>query len=77
MSRKRKSVSRDTYKVREFKMALLVELRFVDEYQFQKQGDWFILPHILELEMDPTIRSESNGLLNEEYDFQSHYTTAK
>ena len=65
MSRKRTSVSGDVRKVREFRVELR---RFVDENEFQKQGDWFILPQILELEIDPTISSESNGLLDEEYD---------
>ena len=65
MSRKRTSVSGDVRKVREFRVELR---RFVDENEFQKQGDWFIFPQILELEIDPTISSESNGLLDEEYD---------
>ena len=55
-------------------MVIRVELRFVDENEFQKQRDSFILSNIMELEIDSTISSESNGLLGEEYNSESHCT---
>ena len=74
MSQKRKSVSRDVLKVEEFKMAFEEEKPFVRRKQLQKQEDWFILPQILELEVDSTISSKSNGLMDEEYDSRNLHT---
>ena len=55
-------------------MAFRVELRFVDESEFQKQGKWYILPQNPECEIDSTILFESDGSLDEEeYDSEEEF----
>lgn len=49
-------------------MMFRVELRFVDESEFQKQGKWHILSENPEWEIDLTISCEFNRSLDEEYD---------
>ena len=55
-------------------MAFRVELRFVDESEFQKQGKWYILPQNPECKIDSTILFESDGSLDEEeYDSEEEF----
>ena len=55
-------------------MVFRVELRFVDESEFQKQGKWYILPQNPECEIDSTILFESDGSLDEEeYDSEEEF----
>ena len=55
-------------------MASRVECPFVPGKRLQKQGYWFILPQIVELETDSSICSKSDGLMDEEYDSKKHPT---
>lgn len=47
--------------IKKFKMALRVEVRFIDEWEFQNKGKWYLLSENPKWGIDSMISLDSDG----------------